>query len=91
MIEDMIDFPCSDDWLEHYNRIGLTPRKPIEDKKYHYLMQRIEKLEKNIETLLNLLREEKENTKFNRSNKHDDNNDKFIPLSDNNRVDILKE
>lgn len=24
--EDLIDFPCSDLWLDHYHAMGLTPR-----------------------------------------------------------------
>jgi len=26
-VPDLIDFPCSDLWLDHYHRLGLTPRK----------------------------------------------------------------
>jgi hypothetical protein len=26
MHDDMIDFPCSYDWLDHYHSRGLTPR-----------------------------------------------------------------
>ena len=26
MMEDLIDFPCSADWLDYYHERGLTPR-----------------------------------------------------------------
>lgn len=35
MFEDYIDFPCSADWLEHYNNMGLTPRKPNRDRQMY--------------------------------------------------------
>jgi hypothetical protein len=25
-MQDLIDFPCSDDWLDFYHERGLTPR-----------------------------------------------------------------
>ncbi len=27
---ELIDFPCSDDFLAHYNKLGMTPRKPLQ-------------------------------------------------------------
>jgi hypothetical protein len=30
-MEDLIDFPCSPDWLEYYHLRGLTPRRPVRE------------------------------------------------------------
>ena len=50
---DLIDFPCSPDWISHYARLGLTPDYPPE---YYAtdtsrLRQRIEELEEEVRNL----------------------------------------
>jgi hypothetical protein len=30
-MRDLIDFPCSPDWLEYYHLRGLTPRRPVRE------------------------------------------------------------
>lgn len=51
-MEDLIDFPCSADWLDHYHRQGLTPRSSGRaDPEVKELLKRIEKLEENMERL----------------------------------------
>jgi hypothetical protein len=31
-MEDLIDFPCSPDWLEYYHLRGLTLRRPVREQ-----------------------------------------------------------
>ena len=33
--KELIDFPCSDDFLQHYHNLGMTPRKPQISFKEH--------------------------------------------------------
>ncbi len=64
-MQDLIDFPVSDDWLEYYHRQGLTPRRPSERSfdEYAYRLEkllkhyenRIEMLEQNQKTLIKLV------------------------------------
>lgn len=65
MREDYIDFPCSADWLDHYHRIGLTPRgsgrADPELRRVWDHIQKIEERQLRIEELLletlNILKE----------------------------------
>jgi len=64
-MQDLIDFPVSDDWLEHYHKIGLTPHRPPDRslEEYAYRLEkllkhyenRIEMLEQNQKTLIKLV------------------------------------
>lgn len=65
MMEDMIDFPCSDDWLDYYHRRGLTPRHSGRmDPVVKELLKEIAELRKSQvemqEVLLEVVRELKE-------------------------------
>jgi len=55
-MSDMIDFPCSSDWLDHYHRQGLTPRTSgKKDREYLELLRRIEKLERQNQEMLKFI------------------------------------
>ena len=59
-MEDLIDFPVSDDWLDYYHRKGLTPRSSgrsdpeikLMMKHIGKLYERLERQEAVIQTLL---------------------------------------
>lgn len=57
-MEDLIDFPVSDDWLDFYHRRGLTPRSsgrlPPEVKA---LYKQMEQMNKRMEMLENQFQE----------------------------------
>ena len=53
--EDMIDFPCSPAWRDHYFRLGLTPTHSDE---FHYSREqgiRLNTLEEDMHELKSLL------------------------------------
>lgn len=58
MMDNMIDFPCSNTWLKHYSRLGLTHyveeerRKPYDDKKIDALIEEIRNLRMDLKRLL---------------------------------------
>lgn len=57
--EDLIDFKCSNTWLDFYHEQGLTPRKSGENRDLQMLNKKIdvllELLQKQNESLLQLL------------------------------------
>jgi len=53
-MEDLIDFPVSDDWLDWYHRQGLTPRSsgrmnPTERRLFENIERILNRLERLIE------------------------------------------
>ena len=57
--EDMIDFPCSPAWRDHYFRLGLTPTHSDE---FHYSREqgiRLNTLEEDMHELKSLVRGKK--------------------------------
>ena len=53
-MQDLIDFPVSDDWLEWYHKKGLTPRRPP-DRSFDEYAYRLEKLLKHYENRIEIL------------------------------------
>jgi len=48
-MKDLIDFPCSADWLDYYHERGLTPRSSGRPSRYEsIILKKIEQLEKEI-------------------------------------------
>jgi len=49
-MEDLIDFPCSADWLDFYHKQGLTPRSSGRPSRVEIeLFKQIEKLNKRVD------------------------------------------
>ena len=64
-MEDLIDFPCSADWLDYYHQRGLTPRSSGRmSPQERYLLSEIRDLQKRMvtieETLLEVVKAVKE-------------------------------
>lgn len=49
--DDLIDFPCSDTWLDFYHERGLTPRSSGKNRN-------IQRLEKKIDNLTNAIEQQ---------------------------------
>ena len=48
-MKDLIDFPCSADWLDYYHERGLTLRSSGRPSRYEsIILKKIEQLEKEI-------------------------------------------
>ena len=48
-MKDLIDFPCSADWLDYYHERGLTPRSSGRPSRYEsIILKKIEQIEKQI-------------------------------------------
>ena len=48
-MRDLIDFPCSADWLDYYHERGLTPRSSGRPSRYEsIILKKIEQLEREI-------------------------------------------
>lgn len=57
MIEDLIDFPVSDDWLNHYHRKGLTPHYStrMEQQEIERLRKQINDMQKDLKEIHELM------------------------------------
>jgi len=60
MHDDMIDFPCSYDWLDHYHKRGLTPYgsgrgDPDLKRLYHEIRETQHTIQELLETLIDLV------------------------------------
>ena len=48
-MKDLIDFPCSADWLDYYHERGLTPRSSGRPSKFEsIILKKIEEIERQI-------------------------------------------
>ncbi len=53
--DDLIDFPCSDDWLDYYHERGLTPRRSNRPSREAELLEAIKRQNEKILELLTIL------------------------------------
>ncbi len=97
-MEDMIDFPCNPDWLDHYHLRGLTPRhsgrnRELEElnKKIEMMLQQQQKQNENIEKLLRILIYELKSLKNSRNTSYEKQNniDKNNEEEENSLIDLL--